>query len=97
MIPAENGLNVLEKEKLEKRILQLSLTDAAVTYAGADEVLCTMISHWLTTCKKEKRTLARVAYALPAAEFCQSRYEGQKHRAFNQSAGESGRHQDRGV
>ena len=73
----ENGLNVLEQEKLEKRIQQLNLADSAVTYAGADEVLCSMIAHWLTRRDKEQRTTASVLYSLPAAEFCQSRYEGQ--------------------
>lgn len=73
----ENGLNVLEQEKIEKRILELNLSDRAVTYAGADEVLCTMIAHWLATRNKEERTYASISYALPAAEFCPSRYEGQ--------------------
>jgi Protein of unknown function (DUF4127) len=73
----ENGLNVLEQEKLEKRILQLNIGNQAVTYAGADEVLCTMIAHWLATQNREHRTCASVSYALPAAEFCPSRYEGQ--------------------
>ena len=73
----ENGLNVLEQEKLEKRILQLNVSEQAVTYAGADEVLCTMMAHWLATRNKEQKTFATVSYALPAAEFCPSRYEGQ--------------------
>lgn len=45
----ENGLNVLEQEKLERRIAQLTLADSAITYAGADEVICSMIAHWLAT------------------------------------------------
>ncbi len=73
----ENGLNVLEQEKLEKRIQQLNLADTAVTYAGADEVLSSMIAHWLTTRDREQRTTASVIYSMPASEFCQSRYEGQ--------------------
>jgi hypothetical protein len=73
----EYGLNVLEKEKLEKRILQLNLSETASCYAGADEVICSMIAHWLTTRNREERTSANVIYSLPAAEFCQSRYEGQ--------------------
>ncbi|MFX7705252.1 DUF4127 family protein, partial [Acinetobacter baumannii] len=63
----ENGLNVLEQEKLEKRIQQLNLSDSATTYAGADEVLCSMIGHWLTNRDREQRTLASVVYSLPAA------------------------------
>jgi hypothetical protein len=73
----ENGLNVLEQEKLERRILQLGMNEQAVTYAGADEVICSMIAHWLTARDREARTTASVVYSLPAAEFCQSRYEGQ--------------------
>ncbi len=73
----ENGLNVLEREKLEKRIQQLTLSGCASSHAGADEVICSMIAHWLATKDKEKRTVANLVYALPASEFCPSRYEGQ--------------------
>lgn len=76
----EYGMNVLEQERLAARIGQLNLTDRAITYAGADEVLCTMLAWWLIKQNISKTNNAPsvvVKYALPATERTASRYEGQ--------------------
>ncbi len=84
----EYGLNVLEQEKLSVRIKQLNLSERALTYAGADEVLCSMFAYWLSAISRstddqadrsERANMptAILQYTLPATEFCQSRYEGQ--------------------
>ena len=73
----EFGLNVLEQEKLNSRIKYASQTEKAFSYAGADEVICSMFSNWLAQTKIAPPPCANVQYSLPATEFCQSRYEGQ--------------------
>jgi hypothetical protein len=77
----EYGLNVLEQEKLNNRTQQMGLTERVLTYAGADEVLCSMFAYWLSATRKADglgtALSATVNYTLPATEFCQSRYEGQ--------------------
>jgi hypothetical protein len=78
----EHGLNVLEQEKILTRIKQLNLSERALTYAGADEVLCSMFAFWLSQTSEQRASspsgpTAMIQYALPATEFCQSRYEGQ--------------------
>ena len=75
----EYGLNVLEQEKLLLKIKRLNLNEQAVSYAGADEVLCTMFAHWLATnrAKHSESPTAIIKYSLPATQFVISRYEGQ--------------------
>jgi hypothetical protein len=73
----EFGLNVLEQEKLNSRLKYSNLTERAFSYAGADEVLCSMFAYWLAQTKIAAPPAAQVFYALPATEFCLSRYEGQ--------------------
>lgn len=73
------GLNVLEREKLLQKSQQLSLNNRVFSYPGADEVLDTLLSSWLNdqfnTMGVKMR--AKAIFSPPNAALCASRYEGQ--------------------
>lgn len=74
------GLNVSEKERLESMTRNASLEKRINIYAGADEVLLSMISRFLSDRAARangKRFVIDTRYAVPEVEQVASRYEGQ--------------------
>jgi Protein of unknown function (DUF4127) len=75
------GLNVSEKERLIATSNQLGLTDKVSIYAGADEVLMTLLSRLLISADKNQNAQSApgaVVYFSPAGcSAVASRYEGQ--------------------
>ncbi len=73
------GLNVLEREKLMQKVQQASLANKVFSYPGADEVLDTLIASWLNDQLRSMgvRIRAKAAFSPSAAALCPSRYEGQ--------------------
>lgn len=77
----EFGLNVLEKERLIAQAAELNVTDRVVSYAGADEALCSLFAYWLSANAtrmngSSPRPRALVIYSPADAAKCFSRYEG---------------------
>lgn len=73
------GLNVLEREKLVQKVQQQGLTKKVFSYPGADEVIDTLLSSWLND---QLRTMgvkirAKPVFSPPGVANCPSRYEGQ--------------------
>lgn len=71
----EFGLNVMEQQRLLTESQTLGLNGRVSSYAGADEVLCTLLSRWLVTNLKEAPR-ANVKYSSDNVATCESRYEG---------------------
>jgi hypothetical protein len=70
------GLNVMEKDRLLKLAASRNLQNAINCYAGADEVLCTLIArHLIAAAGVEPKIV--VAFSPAEAANCKSRYEGQ--------------------
>lgn len=77
----EYGLNLLEKELLEKTAVDMGVRERVSIYAGADEVLCALIAKQLTVdaITTNRSTAPRVilVYANDTMGEIFSRYEGQ--------------------
>jgi hypothetical protein len=71
----EFGLNVAEKEKLQAETARRGLKNV-YTYAGADEVLMTMMGRWLLQ-ELNIRPSVRISFSPEAGGGIASRYEGQ--------------------
>lgn len=71
----EFGLNVLEKERLLGEAQRRNLKNV-ISYAGADEVLMTMLARWLTA-GVSQRPRAQVVFSPSEGANIASRYEGQ--------------------
>jgi hypothetical protein len=75
------GLNVLEKERLSKLAQSLKAQEQVTCYAGADEVLETLLANALVKYgirRGERRPKCTVHYSSPNGANQNSRYEGQK-------------------
>jgi hypothetical protein len=75
------GLNVLEKERLFKLAQSLKIQEQVICYAGADEVLETLLANALVQYgirRGERRPKCAVRYSSPNGANQNSRYEGQK-------------------
>jgi hypothetical protein len=75
------GLNVLEKERLFKLAQSLKIQEQVICYAGADEVLETLLANALVQYgirRGERRPKCVVRYSSPNGANQNSRYEGQK-------------------
>lgn len=72
----EFGLNVSEKQQLQALSKEKELTNSIFAYAGADEVLCTLISRFLAN-KLPTAPKALVRFSTSGTVNCKSRYEGQ--------------------
>lgn len=70
------GLNVSEKEQLKALCKEKNLESSIFAYAGADEVLCTLISRFLSN-KLPTPPKAVVRFSTSGVVNCPSRYEGQ--------------------
>lgn len=71
----EYGLNVAEKEKLQSEAARRGLK-SVYTYAGADEVLMTMMGRWLVQ-ELNVRPSAKISFSPESGGGIASRYEGQ--------------------
>jgi hypothetical protein len=71
----EYGLNVAEKEKLQAESSRRGLKNVYI-YAGADEVLMTMMGRWLIQ-ELNIRPSVRISFSPEAGGGIASRYEGQ--------------------
>lgn len=73
------GLNVLEREKLILKAQELNLNGRVFCYPGTDEVLSTLLASWLVENLKSMgvRVRAKVQFSPPSSMNCMSRYEGQ--------------------
>jgi len=73
------GLNVLEREKLVQKVKQQRLDRKVFSYPGADEVLDTLLSSWLNDQLRSMgaKIRARAIFSPQTAAMCDSRYEGQ--------------------
>lgn len=69
------GLNVHEKERLLQEGEKRNLPNV-LAYAGADEVLMTMLGHWLIQ-RAGKAPVVDLVYSPASGEAITSRYEGQ--------------------
>lgn len=70
------GLNVSEKQQLQSRAAEKNLAGSVFAYAGADEVLCTLIARYLAS-KLPTPPKALVRFSTSGTSNCPSRYEGQ--------------------
>lgn len=70
------GLNVSEKEQLKTLSKEKNLESSIFAYAGADEVLCTLIARFLSS-KLPTPPKALVRFSTSGTSNCPSRYEGQ--------------------
>ncbi len=71
----EYGLNLVEKQMLEKTAQDMNIADRISVYAGADEVLCSLIARHLT--EKAGAPKVAVVYSNNSNGEIFSRYEGQ--------------------
>ncbi len=71
----EFGLNLVEKQLLEKSAKEMNITDSVSVYAGADEVLCALIARHLTA--KAGPPKVALVYSNDTMGEIFSRYEGQ--------------------
>lgn len=71
----EYGLNLVEKQMLEKSAQDMNITDRISVYAGADEVLCSLIARHLTA--KAGAPKIALVYSNDTMGEIFSRYEGQ--------------------
>ncbi len=71
----EYGLNLVEKQMLEKTAQDMNITDRISVYAGADEVLCSLIARHLTS--KAGAPKVALVYSNETMGEIFSRYEGQ--------------------
>lgn len=71
----EFGLNLVEKQMLEKSAQEMSIGDRVSVYAGADEVLCSLIARHLTA--KSGAPRVALVYSNDTMGEIFSRYEGQ--------------------
>lgn len=72
----ETGLNVFEKDRLVAMVQEAQLSDRVTCYAGADEVLCTLIASLIVSARN-KRPQALLKFSSDEGRDCASRYEGQ--------------------
>ncbi|MBX9877713.1 MAG: DUF4127 family protein [Candidatus Obscuribacterales bacterium] len=72
----EFGLNVSEKQQLQTLSQEKNLANSIFAYAGADEVICTLISRFLAS-KLPTPPKALVRFSTSGVVNCKSRYEGQ--------------------
>lgn len=70
------GLNVSEKQQLQSLATEKNLVGSVFAYAGADEVLCTLVSRFLVS-KLPTPPKALVRFSTSGTSNCPSRYEGQ--------------------
>lgn len=73
----EFGLNVMERDKLIQMTQSMNLSDRVATYAGADEVLSSLLARWLVKQSQPGKPVIRVCFSPPSVKACSSRYEGQ--------------------
>jgi hypothetical protein len=73
----EFGLNVVELDKLIAQAQSEGVTSKVMAYAGADEVLLTLLSRWLISQSGSAKPRARLVFAPAMGESIPSRYEGQ--------------------
>ncbi len=71
----EFGLNLVEKQLLEKSAQEMNIGDRVSVYAGADEVLCSLIARHLTA--KAGAPKVALVYSNDTMGEIFSRYEGQ--------------------
>lgn len=71
----EFGLNLVEKQMLEKSASDMNITDRISVYAGADEVLCALIARHLTANAGAPKVA--LVYSNDTMGEIFSRYEGQ--------------------
>jgi hypothetical protein len=71
----EFGLNLVEKQMLEKTAQDLGIAERVAVYAGADEVLCSLIARHLTA--KQGAPKVALVYSNETMGEIFSRYEGQ--------------------
>jgi len=70
------GLNVGEKDRLKSVSEQMKLTDKVNVYAGADEVISTLLARLILSSAEVKPTL-KLEYSPATCSSIASRYEGQ--------------------
>lgn len=73
----EFGLNVVERDKLLSQAQTEKVAPRVMAYAGADEVLLTLLSRWLVSQSGIGRPRARLVFSPEIGEQIPSRYEGQ--------------------
>jgi hypothetical protein len=72
------GLNVGEKERLSSVCRQMHLENKVEIYAGADEVICTLIARLLLNSQSNTRPELTLHYSPATCRTVASRYEGQE-------------------
>ncbi len=72
------GLNVGEKDRLKSVSEQMGLTNKVNVYAGADEVMCTLMARLILNTEGDTRPELKLQYSPEACSTVASRYEGQE-------------------